>query len=428
MSKWSLLRSALHGRRDADNPSSIHAYPGLIGQLLGAQRTLWAGFEFDHEVEQGEAWEEAGRRLLRAAEEYMVEVDCAECFVNVLIGVGDTSEAGGEQFLREMLEPLTAKEGTADASRGQCIRIRFLSGSEGAGTGTAAALRPGFVAVARVAASHPSLVPMLARADYLTYRIPQPVLTRERPRGMGVDSAGLLSNLLHDGIDNTGNVCVWDAEQILLLHLSELTGRQELVLDGLRVLELGGGMTGLCGLGLARINPKIAAVVVTDGHPLCVRNQTVCIKMNKSLDLRASRSVDSCLPMAPIKSRLLRWSAGDKYGDLAGILSEHSGGDFLPFDVIVAADCLFFRDFHKDLLWLLRTALAPTGVIYLLQPRRADSMDIFLKMAAPFFAISATTDFSPEITRRAAAASQDPASGFNSDVHLPTLLTLRQLV
>lgn len=389
---------------------------------MGAKRTLWAGFEFDHEVKEGEGVKEAGRRLLGAAEEYMVAADCAECFVNVYC-------CGTEQFLRNVLAPLTTEEEEdgegegkeeeeADKEKGAAGgRIRLLSGA-----GTASPPRSG--CFARVAASHPSLVPMLARADYLTYHLPQPVLTRERPRGMGVDSAGLLSNLLHDGVDNTGNVRVWDAEQLLLLHLTQLIGRRELVLDGLRVLELGGGMTGLCGLGLARYNPSIATVVVTDGHPLCVRNQTVCIEMNKSLDLRASQSDSSCLPMATTKSRLLRWSAGDKYGDLANILLSEDGA---PFDLVVAADCLFFRDFHEDLLWILRSALAATGVIYLLQPRRGDSMEMFLKMAAPFFAVEIKVDFSPEITQRAAAASQDPASGFTSDVHLPILLTLRHL-
>ena len=38
------------------------------------------------------------------------------------------------------------------------------------------------------------------------------------------------------------------------------------------VLELGGGMTALCGLGIAAAL-KCAAVVLTDGHMDCVRNQ-----------------------------------------------------------------------------------------------------------------------------------------------------------
>ena len=38
------------------------------------------------------------------------------------------------------------------------------------------------------------------------------------------------------------------------------------------ILELGGGMTGMCGLGLAAALP-CSSVFVTDGHPDCVANQ-----------------------------------------------------------------------------------------------------------------------------------------------------------
>ena len=44
-----------------------------------------------------------------------------------------------------------------------------------------------------------------------------------------------------------------------------------------RVLELGGGSTGLCGLSLASSpNHSCREVVITDGHPACVFNQVLC--------------------------------------------------------------------------------------------------------------------------------------------------------
>ena len=39
--------------------------------------------------------------------------------------------------------------------------------------------------------------------------------TREKPQHEGVKAEGILSNKLH-GIDNTGNVCVWASESVLL--------------------------------------------------------------------------------------------------------------------------------------------------------------------------------------------------------------------
>jgi predicted nicotinamide N-methyase len=44
------------------------------------------------------------------------------------------------------------------------------------------------------------------------------------------------------------------------------------MVSGKRVLEIGGGMTALAGLGLAAAGIA-AGVVVTDGHPDCVKNQ-----------------------------------------------------------------------------------------------------------------------------------------------------------
>ena len=50
------------------------------------------------------------------------------------------------------------------------------------------------------------------------------------------------------------------------------------------VLELGGGMTALCGLGIAAAL-KCAAVVLTDGHMDCVRNQ---VRVLRDLQSKAS--------------------------------------------------------------------------------------------------------------------------------------------
>lgn len=50
------------------------------------------------------------------------------------------------------------------------------------------------------------------------------------------------------------------------------------------------------------------------------------------------------------------------------------------FDLVVGADCLFFRDFHDDLVNTLDRLLHPIdGVAVLLQPERGGTMRQFLQ-------------------------------------------------
>jgi calmodulin-lysine N-methyltransferase len=231
----------------------------------------------------------------------------------------------------------------------------------------------------------------MKNAEYVAYRIPiscgdhgdcEFIYTREKPQAACVSSAGLLSNI-HHGVDNTGNVCVWTAESILLYTLLTNTKIRDTITDK-KILELGGGLTGLCGLGLAAT--QIAnCIVVTDGHPDCVANQKVCIQMNVQ---KGSIDMTEC----PISSHLLRWQIGDPNKELESIAS---GGNF---DVIIASDCLFFKDFHDDLIFVLQNALVPTGVVYLLQPRRGTTMELFIAKASTWFEIEISEDYSDKVS------------------------------
>lgn len=132
-----------------------------------------------------------------------------------------------------------------------------------------------------------TVIHRLTNCEYWAYTLPRPIgftdssgfeekmliVTKERPEKSRVDSAGLASNILH-GVDNTGNVCVWPAEYILLFSLlrnSDLLG----LIEGCRLLELGGGMTAFCSLALCAAG-VIREAVATDGHPDCVKNQVPC--------------------------------------------------------------------------------------------------------------------------------------------------------
>ena len=178
-------------------------------------------------------------------------------------------------------------------------------------------------------------------------------------------------------------------------------------------------MTALCGLGLAQAGCA-RAVTVTDGHPDCVRNQHACIAMNVGIaHTNASASISARASACAVRAGQLRWAQGDTHGDLAA-LTRDSG----RFDVVIAADCLFFRDFHPDLVWMLAHALAPGGVVLLLQPRRGRTLEQFVSHAQPLFSVEEVQEYCPRVAAlHAGYADADPA--YDADIHLPVLLRLR---
>jgi predicted nicotinamide N-methyase len=64
------------------------------------------------------------------------------------------------------------------------------------------------------------------------------------------------------------------------------------------------------------------------------------------------------------------------------------------WDVVIGSDCLFFTDFHDDLVSLLFTILAADGVALLLQPRRHGTMEQFIDKAKGIFNIEIIEEYS----------------------------------
>ncbi|XP_035774190.1 calmodulin-lysine N-methyltransferase-like [Anopheles albimanus] len=151
------------------------------------------------------------------------------------------------------------------------------------------------------------------------------------------------------GFNNTGNICVWPSEEALAYYiLSHLP-----LFDGTKVLELGGGMTCLAGLVLAKYGQP-AFVHVTDGNELSVENVRKSLVLNKF----------SCT----IKSSVLKWDGRT--------VRELTGGERYQF--ILSADCLFFDESRSqliDTMWLL---LAEEGVALITAPRRGNTLSLFL--------------------------------------------------
>lgn len=187
---------------------------------------------------------------------------------------------------------------------------------------------------------------------------------------------------------------VWSSEPLLAeLLLRENAGRAR------RALELGGGMTALAGLALAA-SGLCTDVTLSDGHPVCVANQEVCLRLCLQHD---------CFPEGVVRTRRLHWA--------------EDAGEGGRFDLVFAADCLFFTDYHEALLALLERVLAVDGRVLLLQPRRGDSMEAFVRLAAssPSLLVEVSENFSEDLHNK-----HSQTQGYDPDIHRPVLVTLRR--
>ena len=94
-----------------------------------------------------------------------------------------------------------------------------------------------------------------------------------------------------------------------------------------------------------------------------------------------------------VSTSLLRWSVGDTHNDIQKLKRK-------KFSVIIAADCLFFEDFHDSLIWILKNILEKKGFCFLLQPRRGNSMENFMlkiKLNADVLAVSVSDNYNDEV-------------------------------
>lgn len=76
---------------------------------------------------------------------------------------------------------------------------------------------------------------------------------------------------------------------------------------------------------------------------------------------------ESKLEGAPIEVEELVWGRRE------------SGG---KYQLILAADCLFFEKYHADLVATLKESMSSESVAIFLNPKRGQSADKFLKLAA----------------------------------------------
>eukprot|EP00257_Ricinus_communis_P021618 XP_015581149.1 calmodulin-lysine N-methyltransferase [Ricinus communis] len=153
-------------------------------------------------------------------------------------------------------------------------------------------------------------------------------------------------------IDNTGLVCHWPSEDVLayfcLCHAEMFRSKT--------VIELGSGY-GLAGLIIAATT-EASEVVISDGNPQVVDY------IQRNIDANSG-----AFGSTKVKSMTLHWD------------QEGTSDMCNNFDVIVASDCTFFKEFHKGLAHTVKLLLRNSGTSEALffSPKRGDSLDMFLE-------------------------------------------------
>ncbi|XP_030379207.1 calmodulin-lysine N-methyltransferase-like [Scaptodrosophila lebanonensis] len=197
------------------------------------------------------------------------------------------------------------------------------------------------------------------------------------------------------GFNNTGNICVWPAEEALAaLVLSDLgTYRSKWI------MELGGGYTSLAGLMLAKYAEPFA-VHLTDGNELSVEDLKRTVRLNEL----------SCY----IKCSVLKWQ------DVAA----RSPPEQAKIEYILCADCLFFDEARSALIDTIWYYLAPSGEALVMAPRRGRTFDAFReKCLARGFNVEMVTRYHETIWRRHKQLKANSAL-YDEDLHYPLLLRL----
>jgi len=198
------------------------------------------------------------------------------------------------------------------------------------------------------------------------------------------------------GFNNTGNVCVWPSEEVLAHYVLE---NQEKIRNK-SVVELGGGMSCLAGLACAKYCSP-TKVVLTDGNSNSIYNVTQIVQEN-NLETAATCCV-------------LKWGQ-----------HQHSKLHGQTFDVILAADCLFFDDTRTDLAFTIWSLMSDSGQALVTAPRRGKTLELFLNAALSVGFITQLIEIydGEAWSRHLHLKSSCPQ--YDSDIHYPLLIVLKK--
>ncbi|XP_077292355.1 calmodulin-lysine N-methyltransferase [Arctopsyche grandis] len=196
------------------------------------------------------------------------------------------------------------------------------------------------------------------------------------------------------GFNNTGNICVWPSEETLSIYVVNNLH----IFTSKNVLELGGGMSCMAGLIVAKYG-NANSVHVTDGNSKSVDNVRAIIERNR-LQHRAVCSV-------------LQWET--KAPDVA--MSN-------LYDVVLVADCLFFDEVREDLIRTIGSRLSEGGVAFVMAPQRGDTLDQFVRTSKAYgFSCAKCEKYDDVIWERHVELLKSNTC-YDPSLHYPILLKL----
>ncbi|KAM7299179.1 calmodulin-lysine N-methyltransferase [Ixodes scapularis] len=202
------------------------------------------------------------------------------------------------------------------------------------------------------------------------------------------------------GFDNTGNVCIWPSEEVLAYYCMK---NKEVFVEK-NVCELGGGMTCLAGFVVA-VTTKAKEVYLTDGNSKSVQNVQVILDRNIG-------SWGKCNVVA----RRIRWDENEDIHNLTG-----------RFDVIIAADCLFFDDGRVPLVNTIWKLLRDRGLALILAPKRGTTFQQFVDLALEKFEVEIIVSYDTYVWDLHDKFQRENRDTYIEDVHYPLLMLLRKI-
>lgn len=202
------------------------------------------------------------------------------------------------------------------------------------------------------------------------------------------------------GFNNTGNICVWPSEEALSTYVLE----NKESFEGKSVLELGGGMTCLAGLYIAKYcRPQL--VHLTDGNVKSVNNVQMIVRMNEL-------GTESFL-----RTSVLKWETE---------LSEDSS---LKYDFVMCADCIFFDETRESLIEAIDCRLHRNGQALVMAPRRGNTFQKFVNgCQRRGFLVQIVVQYSLAIWKRFLELKAAEGPDYDEDIHYPVLIVLTRHV
>lgn len=259
------------------------------------------------------------------------------------------------------------------------------------------------------------------------------IWTREPQEGSRRLSLNDLVSHRKTGVDNTGNVCVWDSERtlahLLYHHYNDFRALRQA--SPRRILELGTGMAGIAAiaLGLRLVQQEHngcqseVQVMLTDGHPDGVLNNRINQMLTKLSTCKDNKHPYHALD---VSEQLLLWTA-----DLEPSVS--SSQLYSYYDVVLVSDCTHFQEFHAALAITTLRSLRVGGVAIFCQPTRGDSLDNFYDVL-----LTTTKDVTTGLVNlewwthtvlsdQEAQAREKYPGVYDVDLHCPKILVVKKL-